>query len=160
MEKLIRRLICIISAVVTRFICWFSYKIGCYRNVTGTLRVYKNYSKKELKRELYILINICNSTGLDCEYLKKLVAVRLSAGIIRLLEIGGYRNIGIAFAHQDLRHLIEKYLGIQIIETNYGKYRHAVESKNNILSSSIDCDDDNRRRFELYNIVLLLIKED
>lgn len=160
MEKLIRKLICIINAVKTRFICWFSYRIGCYRNVTGTLEIYKNYSKRDLERELYVLINICNSTGLDCEYLKKIVSVRLSAGIIKLLDLGGYKNIGIASAHQDLRCLIEKYLGIQITETEYGKYKHSAESKNNILSSSIDCDDENRRRFELYNIVLLSIKED
>lgn len=159
MEKIIRKIKLQLKATITRFICWLSYGIGCYRNITGTLKIYKNYTIKDLEKELYILINISDSTGLDCDYLKKMVSVRLSAGILRLLEIGGYKKIEITSTPGELKKIIEENLKIEITETDYGKYRHTIEQKNNILSSSIDCDNGNRRRFELYNIVLSSIKE-
>lgn len=155
-----KKIFCILSAILTRFICWLSYKVGCYRNITSTLNIYKDYTMERLKDEMYILIDICNSTGLDCEYLRKIVSVRLSAGIIRMLEINGSINLEITSKPQRLKELIEKSLNIEIQETEYGKYKHVVEFKNNILPSSIDCDNENRRRLELYNIVLMSIKED
>lgn len=158
MRKLLRKFTLQINAMITRFICWLSFGIGCYRSITGTLRIYKNYTIEDLEKELYILIRISDSTGLDCDYLRKMVSVRLSAGILRLLEIGGH-SCEITSSPLRLKELIEDNLDIEISETNYGKYRHFIELKNNILSSSIDCDNDNRRRFELYNIVLLLVKE-
>lgn len=151
MRKLLRKLMLQFFAMKTRFICWISYNIGCYRSITSTLEIYKNYTIKDLKRELYILLNIHACTGLDREYLRKLVSVRLSSGILRLLQISGSKNISIISEPVKLKELIEKELGIEIEDSTYG-YRYYPRTP--LFLWGTDCDEANKKRFELYSIVL------
>lgn len=146
-----KKIVLQINAVMTRFICWVSYGIGCYRNITSTLEIYKNYTIADLKKELDVLISICDCTGLDCDYLKKLVSIRLSSGILRLLQIYGGKNLDITSDPERLKILIESLLEVTIESTEYG-YRY--NNKPSFPSWGIDCDNTNKRRFELYSIVL------
>ena len=79
MEKIIRKIKLQLKATITRFICWLSYGMGCYRSVSNTLEIYRSYTFDNLKKELNILLEIYSLTELDCEYLKKIVSVRASS---------------------------------------------------------------------------------
>ena len=52
MEKIIRKIKLQLKATITRFICWLSYGMGCYRSVPNTLEIYRSYTFDNLKKEL------------------------------------------------------------------------------------------------------------
>lgn len=160
MEKIIRKIKLQLKATITRFICWLSYGMGCYRSVPNTLEIYRSYTFDNLKKELNILLEIYSLTELDCEYLKKIVSVRASSGILRLLEMHENKKMQITYNHLELKKMIEDTLGIKIEEMDWGEYRYQQKLRPLFLWNIENGENEIKRKLELYNIVLLVMEED
>lgn len=148
-----------LKAMITRFICWLSYGVGCYRSVSNTLDIYRSYTFDKLKKELYILLEIYNLTELDCEYLKKMVSVRASSGILRLLEMRGNQKLQVTSNHLELKKMIESGLNIKIEEMDWGEYRYQQKLRPLFLWNLGNGENEVKRKLELYNIALLVLEE-
>lgn len=143
----------IISSTL-RFTLWVVYSLGCYRSITSTLKLYEGYTLSKLREEENRLKNICNVTGLDSEYLEKIVRVRTSAIIIKALEISGVK-VEIMSSPEKLKKVIENHFNIEIQVNENGCYKYANQSG---FNWGLECSQENKRRFELFNIIMIILE--
>lgn len=150
MEKsLFKKLMIQGTSVFDRFICWSGYKIGCWRSISSQLKVIDDYNEEDLIEEVDILKNLSCETGLDSQYLRDIVRIRLSAAIIKQLELLGYDNTLIVSDPELLKEMIEKWGEISIDQIDHG-YKYDGRSG---CVWRIDCDLDNKKRFQLFEII-------
>lgn len=155
MEKsFLRKIMLGIISSTLRFTLWIVYSLGCYRSITSTLKLYEDYTLSKLKKEESCLKNICDVTGLDSEYLEKIVRVRTSAIIIKALEISGAK-VEIMSSPEKLKEVIENHFGIEIQVNENGCYKYSNQSG---FNWGLECGQESKRRFELFNIIMIILE--
>lgn len=155
MEKsFLRKIMLGIISSTLRFTLWIVYSLGCYRSITSTLKLYEDYTLSKLKKEENCLKNICDVTGLDSEYLEKIVRVRTSAIIIKALEISGAK-VEIMSSPEKLKEVIENHFGIEIQVNENGCYKYSNQSG---FNWGLECSQESKRRFELFNIIMIILE--
>lgn len=153
-----KKIINYLKSIVYRFVLWVLYGIGCFRSVSSQLGVIDEYSEENLEKEVEFLKKVCWYTGLDTVYLQRIVSIRLSAAILKLLELYGMdrKNRKITSSVDSLKSMVESWGGI-IIETSESEnFRYNGKSG---YYWCIECDQDNKRRFELFSIIEIRGKE-
>ena len=144
------------ESTLTRFLLWGKYGLGCYRSISSQLRVIENYSVEDLVREVEEIEKICNLTGLDTDYLTKIVRVRLSAAILRLLELCGAdkKSMIITSNSESLKEMIEFWGNVKInVNEDLSGYKYHGRSG---YFWSTECDIENRKRFQLFTIIMMI----
>lgn len=144
------------SSLKTRFYLWMGYKIGCWRSVSEQLRVLEDCSENDLKNEISRLINICCETGTDTDYLKNIISVRLSAAILRYLEISGFdKNKRIITKDPEiLKNLVQSWGNITI-QSNESGYKYNGKSGCYWMIDDIL----DKKRFQLFTIIQIRKEE-
>ena len=154
MKKLLRNWF---GSTKYRMTMWISYGLGCYRSITGQLKVLEGLSDEDIIREVENVKKVCEYTGLDTDYLQNIVRVRLSAAIIQLLDVYGFDKGEriITSNPSELEEMIKKWgnLGNLAIEKREGVYKYKGR---NGYSWSIECDPVNKQRFQLFYIILII----
>ena len=157
MKKLLRNWF---GSAKYRLTMWISYNLGCYRSITGQLKVLEDLSDEDIIKEVENVKKVCEYTGLDTDYLQNIVRVRLSAAIIQMLDIYGFdREERIITSDPDeLEEMIEKWgqLGNLAIEKKEGVFSYKGR---NGYSWGIECDFKNKQRFQLFYILLIIAKK-
>lgn len=145
------------TSMIDRLFLWAGYNIGCWRSISRQLEVIKDYTEQDLEREIEALRDVCNETGLDADYLQKIVRVRLSAAILKYLEISGMKKEDrtITSSTEELRKLVENWGQISIEETESG-YKYNGKSG---LFWATECDRNNKMRFQLFAIIQIRNQE-
>lgn len=143
-----------------RLTMWISYGLGCYRSITRQLKVLEGLSDDDIIREVENIKKVCEYTGLDTDYLQKIVKIRLSAAIIQLLDVYGFdkKERIITSDPDELEEMITKWgnLGNLAIEKKEGVFSYKGR---NGYSWSIECDFKNKQRFQLFYIILIIAKK-
>lgn len=155
MKKFLRRLVIRVSTAIDRILLWIGYSIGCWRNVSQQLEVLESRSDKDdVMIEVEILDDICTRTCMDREYIKKAVQVRLSAAIIRYLELSGYEREKriISSSPEILKSQIEDWgkVTIEKFENDRG-YKYNGKSGN--YWNMVDFSPDIMKLFQLFFIL-------
>ena len=153
-KSFLRKLVLGITSSTLRFTLWLSYSVGCYRSITSTLKIYDGYTIDKLVKEEESLKHICNITGSDSEYLEKIVRVRTSAIILKALDIYG-GDIEITSSPEKLKRMIEKCFNIEIQSNENGCYKYSNQSG---FNWGLECSPENKRRFELFNIITIILE--
>ena len=145
------------TSMIDRLFLWVGYNIGCWRSISRQFEVIKDYTEQDLEREIEALRDVCNETGLDADYLQKIVRVRLSAAILKYLEISGMKREDrtITSSTEELRKLVENWGQISIEETESG-YKYNGKSG---LFWATECDRNNKMRFQLFAIIQIRNQE-
>lgn len=142
----------IIKTMWLRFLLWIEYTVGLYEYTGRYIRAVGERDLITLSNELQFLTELAVRTELRKSYLKKIMQVRTTAGIIQTVKLL-VKEDGVVLLTSDpekLKDMIEDILEIEISEEETG-YRHKNQTGQLWI---INCDKPNKRRLELFSIVV------